>query len=146
MFNNGKDAKREQAEMSNSSTQIMKGTTVEGNVETFGNVRIEGKILGNIKSKSKIALGDSSFVEGNIISQNAEIAGEVKGTVEVTDILTLKATANIKGDIITGKLIVEAGAVWNGTIKMGNAPKDRTDAKTEDVLNGRAEEQKEPIK
>jgi cytoskeletal protein CcmA (bactofilin family) len=58
----------------------MKGTTVEGNIETFGNVRIEGKIIGNIKSKSKIALGDSSFVEGNITSQNAEIAGEVKGT------------------------------------------------------------------
>ncbi len=146
MFNNGKDAKREQAEMSSSSTQIMKGTTVEGNIETFGNVRIEGKILGNIKSKSKIALGDSSFVEGNIISQNAEIAGEVKGTVEVSDILTLKATANIKGDIITGKLIVEAGAVWNGTIKMGNAPKDRAETKTEDILNGRAEEQKEPVK
>jgi cytoskeletal protein CcmA (bactofilin family) len=146
MFNNGKDAKKEQAELSGSSTQIMKGTTVEGNVETFGNVRIEGKIIGNIKSKSKIALGDSSFVEGNIISQNAEIAGEVTGTVEVTDILTLKSTANIKGDINTGKLIVEAGAVWNGTIKMGNAPKDRTDTKTENSLNGRTEEQKESVK
>jgi cytoskeletal protein CcmA (bactofilin family) len=146
MFNNGKDAKREQAELSGSSTQIMKGTTVEGNIETFGNVRIEGKIIGNIKSKSKIALGDSSFVEGNIISQNAEIAGEVTGTVEVTDILTLKSTANIKGDIVTGKLIVEAGAVWNGTIKMGNAPKERADVKTEHMLNERAEEQKEPVK
>src|SRR4028118_1421279 len=124
MFNNGKETKRDQVELSNASTQIMKGTTVEGNIETFGNVRIEGKIVGNIKSKSKIAMGESSFVEGNIVSQNAEIAGEVKGTVEVTDILTLKSTAQVKGDIITGKLIVEAGAVWNGTIKMGNSTKE----------------------
>lgn len=143
MFNNGKDAKKEQAELSGSSTQIMKGTTVEGNIETFGNVRIEGKIIGNIKSKSKIALGDSSFVEGNITSQNAEIAGEVKGTVEITDILTLKSTAQIKGDIITGKLIVEAGAVWNGTIKMGNSSKE---TKAGEKLHGQLEEQKESVK
>jgi cytoskeletal protein CcmA (bactofilin family) len=142
MFNN-KEARKEQVELSNSSTQIMKGTTVEGNIETFGNVRVEGKIIGNIKSKSKIALGDSSFVEGNIISQNAEIAGEVKGTVDVTEVLTLKATAVIKGDIVTGKLVVEAGAVWNGTIKMGTAPKE---IKIGDALNGQHKEQEELVK
>lgn len=142
MFNN-KEARKEQVELSNSSTQIMKGTTVEGNIETFGNVRVEGKIIGNIKSKSKIALGDSSYVEGNIISQNAEIAGEVKGTVDVTEVLTLKATAVIKGDIMTGKLVVEAGAVWNGTIKMGTTPKE---IKIGDSVNGQYEEQKEPVK
>ncbi len=142
MFNN-KEARKEQVELSSSSTQIMKGTTVEGNIETFGNVRVEGKILGNIKSKSKIALGDSSYVEGNIISQNAEIAGEVKGTVDVTEVLTLKATAVIKGDIVTGKLVVEAGAVWNGTIKMGTAPKE---IKIGDAVNGQYKEQEELVK
>ncbi len=142
MFNN-KEARKEQVELSSSSTQIMKGTTVEGNIETFGNVRVEGKIIGNIKSKSKIALGDSSFVEGNIISQNAEIAGEVKGTVDVTEVLTLKATAVIKGDIVTGKLVVEAGAVWNGTIKMGTAPKE---IKIGDAVNGQHKEQEEFVK
>lgn len=141
MFNN-KDTRKEQVELSNSSTQIMKGTTVDGNIETFGNVRVEGKIIGNIKSKSKIALGESSYVEGNIISQNAEIAGEVKGTVDVTEVLTLKATAVIKGDIVTGKLVVEAGAVWNGTIKMGTSPKE---IKIGDSVNGQYEEQKEPV-
>ncbi len=141
MFNN-KEARKEQVELSNSSTQIMKGTTVEGNIETFGNVRVEGKIIGNIKSKSKIALGDSSYVEGNIISQNAEIAGEVKGTVDVTEILTLKATAVIKGDIVTGKLVVEAGAVWNGTIKMGTSPKE---IKISNGVHEQFQEQAEPV-
>lgn len=142
MFNN-KEAKREQVELSNSSTQIMKGTTVEGNIETFGNVRVEGKIIGNIRSKSKIALGDSSLIEGNIIAQNAEIAGEVKGTVEVTEILTLKATAVIKGDIVTSKLVVEAGAVWNGTIKMGASTARET--KIGEPVHGQLEEQPEPV-
>lgn len=144
MFNsNSKETRKEQGELSSQHTQIMKGTTIEGNLETFGNVRVEGKIIGNIKSKSKIVMGDSSFVEGNIISQNAEIAGEIKGTVDITEILTLKSTAVIKGDIITGKLVVEAGAVWNGTIKMGTAPKE---IKIGDIVNGQLEEQKEPVK
>ncbi len=134
-------------ELSNSSTQSMKGTTGEGNIETFGNVRVEGKIIGNIKSKSKIALGDSSFVEGNITSQNAEIAGEVKGTVDVTEVLTLKATAVIKGDIVTGKLVVEAGAVWNGTIKMGTAPKEiKIGDAVNGAMNGQHKEQEELVK
>ena len=71
------------------------------------------------KSKSKVVLGESSHVDGNIIAQNAEIEGEVKGKVETSDVLALKATAIVHGDIITGKLIVDSGAKFNGSCKMG---------------------------
>ena len=91
-------------DISNSSNIIGKGTILEGNIESFGNIRIEGKVNGSVKSKSKIALGQSSHVEGNIMAQNAEIAGEVKGMVEVTDQLILRPTAIIEGDIVTNKL------------------------------------------
>lgn len=119
-----KEEKRVAEEISNSSNTIGKGTFLEGNVETYGNIRIEGKVIGNIKSKSKVALGPSSLVQGNIISQNADIEGEVKGRIDVTELLVLKATAVINGDISTGKLVVEPGAVFNGTCKMGAAVKD----------------------
>lgn len=119
-----KEEKRVAEEISNSSNTIGKGTFLEGNVETYGNIRIEGKVTGNIKSKSKIALGPSSQVHGNITSQNADIEGEVKGKLEVAELLVLKATAVINGDIITGKLVVEPGAVFNGSCKMGAAVKD----------------------
>lgn len=143
MFNRNRET-QDTAELSNASTQIMKGTTIEGNIDTFGNLRIEGKVVGNIKSKTKIALGESSYIEGNIAAQNAEIAGEVKGTIDVSDILSLKATANIHGDIVTGKLIVEAGAVWNGTIKMGSvAAKENT---ISDRLHEKLNEQQQPLK
>ncbi|QSE98345.1 bactofilin family protein [Fulvivirga lutea] len=111
-------------EISNSSNIIGKGTVLEGDIETFGNIRIEGKIIGNVKTKSKIALGQSSHVEGNILAQNAEVAGEVKGKIEVTDILILKPTAVIHGDIITNKIIVESGATFNGGCKMGTMNKE----------------------
>lgn len=119
-----KEEKRVAEEISNSSNTIGKGTFLEGNVETHGNIRIEGKVTGNIKSKSKVALGPSSQVHGNITSQNADIEGEVRGKIEVAELLVLKATAIINGDIVTGKLVVEPGAVFNGGCKMGASIKD----------------------
>ncbi len=119
-----KEQKRAADEISNSSNVIGKGTVLEGNIETYGNIRIEGKIIGNIKSKSKIALGNSSHIEGNVTAQNADIEGEVKGKIEISELLVLKATAVINGDIITSKLVVEPGATFNGSCKMGNAIKD----------------------
>lgn len=119
-----KEEKRVAEEISNSSNTIGKGTFLEGHVETYGNIRIEGKVTGNVKSKSKVALGPSSFVQGNVMAQNADLEGEVKGRIEVSELLVLKATAVIHGDIVTGKLVVEPGAVFNGTCKMGAAVKE----------------------
>src|SRR5258708_23753648 len=119
-----KEEKKAAEEISNSSNVIGKGTVLEGNIETFGNIRIEGRINGNIKSKSKIALGHSSHVEGNVSAQNADIEGGVKGKIEISETLVLKATAVVHGDISTGKLVVEPGAVFNGSCKMGAAIKD----------------------
>jgi cytoskeletal protein CcmA (bactofilin family) len=63
-------------------------------------------------------------VQGNIIAQNADIEGEVKGKIEISELLVLKATAVVNGDIITGKMVVESGAVFTGTCKMGAVIKD----------------------
>ena len=112
------------AEITSSSNTIGKGAILEGNLETFGNVRVEGKVIGNIKTKSKAAFGHSSQVDGSILAQNAEIAGHINGTVEVTEVLILKPTAVIDGDIITNKLIVESGAAFNGNCKMGVKSKE----------------------
>ena len=119
-----KDEKKMAEEISNSSNVIGKGTVLEGNIETSGNIRIEGRINGSIKSKSKIALGHSSHVEGNITAQNADIEGGVKGKIDISEVLILKATAVVHGDISTSKLVVEPGAVFNGSCKMGAAIKD----------------------
>lgn len=119
--NNTKETKQQDVDkISNASTNIGKGATLQGNIDTFGNVRIDGKLIGDIKSKSKVATGNASVVEGCITAQNAEIEGEVKGSLEVTELLVLKSTAIIHGDILTSKMVVEAGAVFNGKCQMGD--------------------------
>ncbi len=125
--------------MSNSSNTISKGTTVNGNIETFGNIRVEGKINGNVTTKSKASLGQSCEMKGDLLALNAVIEGNIKGTVEVAELLILKPTAVIDGDIITNKFIVEEGAKFNGGCKMGASAK-----KIE--LNGDRSERKPLIK
>lgn len=123
MFN--KETKREiEQQVSGSTTHIASGTSFEGNIESLGNIRIDGVIVGNVKCKAKIVMGESALVEGNVISQNAEIAGEVRGLIEVTDLLVLKPTGIINGDIVANKMVVESGGAFNGQCKMGAVIKE----------------------
>eukprot|EP01132_Coremiostelium_polycephalum_P000735 gene735-909_t len=117
MFN--KEKKELQAEGNQHSSNLVgKGTVLEGNLNTVGNLRVEGKIIGSVTTKAKLALGATSFIKGNIIAQNAEVAGEVQGTIEVAGLLTMKATAVVEGDIVISKLIFEEGAKFNGKCRM----------------------------
>jgi len=117
MFNKGEERKSV-AEMVNSSNVIAKETTIKGDITTFGNIRIEGTVEGTLTSKTKIVIGDSASLEGNIDTKEAEIAGRIKGVVKCSEILYLKKTAVIDGDIYTKKLVIENGAVFNGICKM----------------------------
>jgi len=119
-----KDQKIVEEELNNSNNLIIKGTTIVGNLESQGNIRIEGNFIGNVKSKSKIILGKSSYVEGGILAPRAEIDGEVKGKIKISELLILKPSAVIKSDIITKNINVESGAVFNGKCKMSKLPSD----------------------
>lgn len=100
--------------ISNSLNSIEKGTVIVGDIQSNGNFRVDGNVKGTVVSKSKLVVGPTGVIEGNIICKDAEIMGTVKGVIEASDTLTLTETANYNGDIKTGKLIVDAGAMFNG--------------------------------
>jgi cytoskeletal protein CcmA (bactofilin family) len=118
MFN-AKDDQRNIETQSNTSNIITKGTMLEGNLETNGNIRIEGDVKGSVKTEAKIVIGQSSKIDGDVTAQNAEVEGELKGNIRVYDTLILKPSSLIHGDITTNKLIVESGAAFNGACRMG---------------------------
>jgi cytoskeletal protein CcmA (bactofilin family) len=103
---------------------IGKGTTITGDIETSSDIRIDGKLDGNLNCKARVILGPSAILEGNLTAVHAELSGEVIGKVEVSEMLTLKSTSTIHGDINTGKLIIEAGSKFNGSCKMGAVSKE----------------------
>jgi len=76
---------------------------------------------GDVKARSTFFVGEGALVEGNITAEAAEIAGEIRGQIEVTNTLLLKPSAVIQGDVITAKLVMEAGAQFNGCCKMGQS-------------------------
>ncbi len=100
---------------------IAQGTQLQGNMITASDCRIDGALRGNIESKAKIIVGRSGIVEGNIKCANIEIEGTVKAeTLLVSELVSLKATANLIGNIETGKIAIEPGAEFSGNCKMRN--------------------------
>ncbi|MCX6283853.1 MAG: polymer-forming cytoskeletal protein [Bacteroidetes bacterium] len=98
------------------------GTVVKGEISVNGDFRVDGTLIGNIHCKGKIVVGQTGRIEGEIICQNADFSGEVKATVKVAELITLKETAIYSGDITTGKLAIEPGAKFSGTCKMEIPP------------------------
>ncbi|MDR2388684.1 MAG: polymer-forming cytoskeletal protein [Tannerellaceae bacterium] len=94
------------------------GTTVKGDVTTDGDFRLDGRIEGTISCGGKIVIGPTAQVEGDIISVNAEILGQVVGSITTSEVLVLKPTAIIKGIITTRDLVVEPSAKFSGTCNM----------------------------
>jgi cytoskeletal protein CcmA (bactofilin family) len=98
---------------------LVKGTTIEGKIVSEGDIRIDGIVRGSLDCKAKVVIGATGVVDGDIICQNALIEGKFDGTLVVKEMLSLRGTAQVNGDISTQKLVVEAGALFNVTCKMG---------------------------
>lgn len=100
---------------------IQSDTTIEGDVKANGDIRIDGTLKGTLHVKGKLVVGPSGNIEGEIHCQNADISGSIKGKTFVSELLSLKATAKLAGDIVTGKLAIEPGASFSGSCSMGGA-------------------------
>lgn len=112
------EEKKSATDIVSSSNSIAMETTIIGDIVTEGNIRIEGKVQGGIRSANKIVIGESAYVSGDIHAQEAEISGRVDGGVNCRGALYLKRKSYINGDIYAVKLIIENGAIFNGKCDM----------------------------
>jgi len=119
MFNTKQESGSKAGQPLNQTNQFCEGTVIEGEIKSSSDIRLDGTINGNINSQAKVVIGEKGKVEGELHCQNGDVSGFVRGRVVAKDMLFLKATANIEGDIIATKLVVEAGAIFNGTCRMG---------------------------
>lgn len=103
---------------------ISKGTTITGEIKSEGDIRIDGDLNGNINCTGRVVVGDTGKVVGEIICRNCEIAGYVKGKLQIGELINLKATSTVYGEIATDKLSIEPGAVFSGNCTMGNQGSD----------------------
>jgi cytoskeletal protein CcmA (bactofilin family) len=99
--------------------QIGVGTEIKGDITTNGDIRFEGALIGNLKTKGKVVVGETGRVNGEIDCKNSVIEGNIEGKIIVNELLTLKSTSTLKGDIVTRRLAIEPGAKFTGNCNMG---------------------------
>jgi cytoskeletal protein CcmA (bactofilin family) len=98
---------------------IMEGTSIEGEIKSDSNIRIDGRVKGTVNAKGRVIVGQTGVIEGEVQCQSSDIEGTVLGKIFCQDLLSLKATAKLQGDIQTKKLAIEPGAVFTGNCSMG---------------------------
>ncbi|MCB0700627.1 MAG: polymer-forming cytoskeletal protein [Chitinophagales bacterium] len=106
------------SKVSGTVTTIAAGTTINGDMESDTNLRIDGNIIGNVYCKAKIVLGESGIIQGDVQSANADVFGTINGNVVANDLVCLKAKSVVNGNINTKRLQIEPNATFNGQCKM----------------------------
>ena len=107
------------AEQAQASNRILAGTSITGDIVSDGDIRVDGKVAGSMKVTGKLVIGEHGLVEGEVECKNAAIAGQLEGTINVAQSLSLSASAKVKGKVQVEKLAVEPGAEINGSLAMG---------------------------
>ena len=103
------------------------GTLVIGDISSEGDLRVDGRIEGNVSVKQRLVLGKGATISGDLDATNAIVSGDIKGGVKVKETLILKDTCVIDGDLKTNKLVIESGAQFNGKCSMNVTEKAQTD-------------------
>jgi cytoskeletal protein CcmA (bactofilin family) len=116
---------------------ISKGTVIVGNINAEGDLRIDGRVIGTLVCNSKLVVSTTGYIEGNVDTRNASVEGEINGNVITRELLQIDKTGKVFGDVFTQKLVVQMGAIFTGTCKMGEAAKDilsKNPQKAKDIL------------
>ncbi|WP_414855654.1 bactofilin family protein [Muriicola sp. Z0-33] len=105
-------------EIGGQPNRIEKNTKIKGDIISEADFRIDGKLDGNVKTSGKVVIGKGGYIHGKVECVNADIEGSFNGELTVSDLLSLKASAVIEGNVTVSKLAVEPGATFNASCTM----------------------------
>lgn len=94
------------------------GTTFNGTMKVKGSIRIDGKSEGNLQVSEALIVGKGGVVKGEVRAKEAVIGGRVIGKIFATDRVEFQAGAALEGDLICKLLVIEEGAVFDGSCEM----------------------------
>lgn len=125
MFSNNQNNNMKNSTNNSSVVNMVgNGTVITGDIKSKSDIRIDGVLKGSVNTEGKLVVGSSGVVEGDVICSNADISGEIKAKITVSQLLSLKSTSKLNGDIVTNKLSIEPGASFSGSCSMGAVIKD----------------------
>jgi len=114
MFGAKKENNTSKGTSSSAHNSLVFGTVITGNLKSKTDIRIDGKLEGNLESEAKVVIGKNALIIGNIVCQSILIEGKIEGNIIANGCLHIQATGIVFGELRTNKLIIEDGAVFNG--------------------------------
>ena len=132
MFSNNNNNMKNSNNTSSVVNMIGNGTVITGDIKSKSDIRIDGILKGSVKTEGKLVVGSTGVVEGDVDCVSADVSGEIKAKITVSQLLSLKSTSKLNGDITTNKLSIEPGATFSGSCSMGAVIKDIKHAEKQD--------------
>ena len=100
-----------------------KGTSVTGELQFSGTLRIDGDFHGSITTNDKLIIGERALVYADIKVGEAEIYGTVSGTITSKKRIEIHSSGRIQGEVSTPVLVVEEGGFLDGSSNMAGGEK-----------------------
>ena len=113
--------------VSNELNLVGKGTRIEGDIYTDSSIRIAGKIKGKVICKNTLTLGEHGEIKGEVEAANAIIGGKIEGKLNVKEKLVLESRSSFIGELKARRLIVDEGALFEGTSSMGSSAQQQAE-------------------
>ena len=114
-------------------TIIGAGVVLEGKLSSNGNIRVDGAINGDITANGNVTVGETGEISGEIRAEVISIGGKVIGSINAKEKAVLESKSVLKGDIVTKILVVEAGAIFDGSSKMSDKSNSSNAAGTSSI-------------
>jgi cytoskeletal protein CcmA (bactofilin family) len=112
--------KREKESIGPIDTLIGKNASVQGHVEFFGGLHIDGRVVGNVTAASgaeaSLSVSEDGVIEGSVQARNVVLNGRVNGDILATDRVILGAKARVRGDVHYGVIEMAHGAEISGKL------------------------------
>ena len=105
--------------MSSTKNVLAQGIEITGTIKFQKDMIIDGKVDGEIKSdQGSLTIGENARIKGDIKTGEVKLFGRVKGAIRA-ERCELKANSKLDGDITTGSLKMDEGAILSGKMKTG---------------------------
>lgn len=101
---------------------IGENLVIKGKIKGSGNIRIDGRVEGDIDYDGDISLGETGKIIGDVCCDNLTAAGSINGNIKVKDSFVLLSSGVLIGDMEIKSLVIHEDAKFEGSCKMMDAP------------------------
>jgi len=102
--------------------EIAADVAISGRITFPGNARIDGRLTGEVRADALLVVGPSAVLRANVRAQQLVVYGTIEGHVRQTESVELKPGCRLIGDLEARRVVVHAGALFEGHCAIGKRP------------------------